>query len=1046
MHRLTPETVSNRSSRNLCGGWWRWQALFLGSIAAWLSPALHDSLLAQQPASLAAEKASSPASPPLPAHLPRYRFDLILDTHKHTAQLNLQVTWSNTTPFPLDHLAFNFYPHYRVPQGDYIHLAKTLEMLRLQPSLGIDRCGRFGVVQSVRLLQLGKDGCDQPLPFRFDADNVTALRVFLPRPLAPGESVTVVLHCSYYLPNKQGRLGHWKGVTYLTNALPLLAYCDAEGWKPMPFVPWHQPWFNEAGIFQATITLPEDEVLAVPAAGLREERLGDGRRRVHLHPFVGRDFAILCSRRFREFTATTTLPSGRTVQLRCYAFAEHEFYALETLRITAEALPVFSRWFGDYPYDQFTIVESYFGWNGNECAGLIMIDERVFAMPHLARGYVEYLVSHETCHQWWYNLIGTNGYAEPFLDEGAAVHFTHRLLDHKHGRNNPMLEWPRGFRWLPNIHRENYRYSGVYYAIRNGEMHPAAQNLPAYENLFGLFTGAYDRGSKVFSMIEARLGEPAFLDFIRQLALKYRWRILHVRDLRQELEQYTGRDWSEFFQRWVYGTELTDWQIEAVEHPTAVPRIFRPRTSATPPVRIIVRQNREITEPTLLAVAFADGSQRRIPVGFTTEPIQLPECQATVHYLGDKRWQVDILASSAPVQAVVDPDRVLLDAEPANNVWKSQPHIRLTPLYTMLDETNFTTDYDRLNIIVGPWVWGPSYNDPWYTRTTMVGLRAGLNRPEHYQAGTYLAYRSDFQDVVLGADAAILGNHWQIGGNWEWRIAGPWGRLRDHVIAPWDRLAGAGGPHRGVLYFRHVLMPTSSLYLPPMMYQEVFTTYQDNFLPYSRSVEGIRWNHMILGGYHYRWNMYTPYWDPEGGIWVDLVAGGGSADVQGWRGTAQGRVELAAVRSLGRDDLGLLGQTRLAARLVLLGAFPDEGRFFALGGGTLFRGFDLAERQGSAAWVANVELRLPLVREVEWDILDHILGGRNLWLATFYDVGAIYADGQRIGNVAHALGVGLRLDLAVFSFIERALLRLDVAKTLNAATPWQIWFGIQHAF
>jgi hemolysin activation/secretion protein len=112
----------------------------------------------------------------------------------------------------------------------------------------------------------------------------------------------------------------------------------------------------------------------------------------------------------------------------------------------------------------------------------------------------------------------------------------------------------------------------------------------------------------------------------------------------------------------------------------------------------------------------------------------------------------------------------------------------------------------------------------------------------------------------------------------------------------------------------------------------------------------------------------------------------------------------------------------------------------------LFRGFDLAERQGSAAWVANVELRLPLVREVEWDILDHIFGGRNLWLATFYDVGAIYVDGRRIGNVAHALGVGLRLDLAVFSFIERALLRLDVAKTLNAATPWQIWFGIQHAF
>ncbi|MCS7021222.1 MAG: M1 family aminopeptidase [Gemmataceae bacterium] len=993
------------------------------------------------------EPSPSSHSEEFPTHLPRYHLDLTLDTAQHTAQLKLQVTWRNPTPLPLDQCVFSFYPHYRVPQGDYIHLAKTLELLRLQPSLGIDRCGRFGVVESVRLCQLGQQSYDQAVAFRFDADNTTALRVYLPRPLNPGEVVQLELRCTYYLPNIQGRLGYWKGVTYLTNALPLLAYCDAEGWKPVPFVPWHQPWFNEAGIFEATITLPAGEVLVVPATIQRQEILPDGRQRCHCAPFVGRDFAILCSRRYQTFTATTTLPSGRAVRLRCYAFPEHEFFAREILRITAEAIPAFSRWFGDYPYDQFTIVESYFGWNGNECAGLIMIDERVFGMPHLARGYVEYLVSHETCHQWWYNLVGTNGYAEPFIDEGAAVHFTHRLLDLKHGRNNPMLEWPPGFRWLPNIYRENYRYSGVYYSIRNNEMHPAAQNLPAYGNLFGLFTGAYDRGSKVFSMIEAQLGEAAFLDFIRHLMTRYRWRILQAKELRQELEQYTGRDWGEFFRRWVYGRDLTDWEIEAVYDGFSpeLPRIFRPRLLGPQPLRVVVRQCRELTEPTILEITLQDGVRHRIPVGFTTEPVYWPESGAAVTYLGDKRWQVD-LSTPPPLQITIDPDRVLLDADPGNNVWRAKPRIRSTPLYTMLDETNLTLDFDRLNVIVGPWVWGPSYNDPWYTRTTMAGLRAGVNRPQRYQAGTYLAYRSDFQDLVFGADAVVLGDHWEAGGNWEWRVAGPWGRLRDRVVTPWDRLPGAGGPQRAVLYGRQVLLPTSSLYLPPTMYQEVFATYQDNFLPFSRSGAGIRWNHLLMGGYHYRWNMYTPYWDPETGFWIDVVAGGGMADVQNWQGMAQGRLELAAVRPLGSQRLGLLGQTRLAARVVLQGALPDDGRFFALGGGTLFRGFDLAERQGNALWVANLELRWPLCREVEWDILDHLFGGRNLWLATFYDVGAIYANGRRIGDVAHALGVGLRLDVAVFSFIERAVLRLDVAKTLNAATPWQIWFGVQQAF
>ena len=45
-----------------------------------------------------------------------------------------------------------------------------------------------------------------------------------------------------------------------------------------------------------------------------------------------------------------------------------------------------------------------------------------------------------------------------------------------------------------------------------------------------------------------------------------------------------------------------------------------------------------------------------------------------------------------------------------------------------------------------------------------------------------------------------------------------------------------------------------------------------------------------------------------------------------------------------------------------------------------------------------------------------------------------------------AVGGGLRLDVALFSFVERITLRFDVAKTVNANTPVQFWFGIQHPF
>ena len=38
-----------------------------------------------------------------------------------------------------------------------------------------------------------------------------------------------------------------------------VAVHDDEGWHPVPFVPWHQPFYNEAGLYHAKITLPCDQ-------------------------------------------------------------------------------------------------------------------------------------------------------------------------------------------------------------------------------------------------------------------------------------------------------------------------------------------------------------------------------------------------------------------------------------------------------------------------------------------------------------------------------------------------------------------------------------------------------------------------------------------------------------------------------------------------------------------------------------------------------------------------------------------------------------------
>src|SRR5690349_18422834 len=184
---------------------------------------------------LAVRPAQAAPPVPVPDYLPRYDLALTVDVVGHVAHFRQAVTWTNHYNRPTDTLAVNFYPNYRVPSGDRLLLEKTLELLRLRPESGIDRAGRHGEIDQITL-------GGRALSYHYSEENPTTIVAELPRPVGCGEKVTLVIEGSIRLPNKQGRWGQWDGITFLTNALPVVAYYDERGWHDTPFVPWHQPF------------------------------------------------------------------------------------------------------------------------------------------------------------------------------------------------------------------------------------------------------------------------------------------------------------------------------------------------------------------------------------------------------------------------------------------------------------------------------------------------------------------------------------------------------------------------------------------------------------------------------------------------------------------------------------------------------------------------------------------------------------------------------------------------------------------------------------
>jgi hypothetical protein len=605
-------------------------------------------------------------------------------------------------------------------------------------------------------------------------------------------------------------------------------------------------------------------------------------------------------------------------------------------------------------------------------------------------------------------------------------------------------------------------------SLARGEATPTVQDMPRFKNLVRLMAMTYDRGGKIVGMIEDRLGEDGFFDFMRLVYAKYQYRILRVADFQRELEAYTGRSWRVFFDNWLYGKGMTDWCVEKVRVETSSPTYnsgqapnqahhelnflaalkgepaFEPRPCH---VTVLLRQKAEYTEQTVVGFCLdgSDNYQVRVPVMPQVPVLQLENPAARVEVLPDNRVRVEIELPCEPTQVTVDPDQVLLDRNPTNNNWKSRVRWRVTPLYTQLEEADLTNSYDRWNIIFGPWVFDSTYTDPWYTRSPMAGLRAGAYRTQEFSGGAYAAYRSNDRIVVAGVDAFwdhLLLPNMQVGLNIE------------RSLTTWkgdDERAS-----RAVLYERYVLLPGSSFYLPPFEYIETFEAVQSNPLPEPSepSPGAIPFHQQSLAGLHYHLDLLTPYWNPEAGMAFDATYAEGLPVLGEHRSLQEAYSQVSFVKTL-RDLLGVseetpflrwLGDSRLAGRLYVAEALQDEAQIFTLGGGELFRGYSPSQRQGSQVWIGSAEWRIPLIQRSNLDAFDHMVGLRNVYGAPFYDVGDAYIKGKETGPVAHAVGFGLRVDLAWISLIERTILRFDVAKTVNDDTPVQFWFGLDHPF
>jgi hemolysin activation/secretion protein len=125
----------------------------------------------------------------------------------------------------------------------------------------------------------------------------------------------------------------------------------------------------------------------------------------------------------------------------------------------------------------------------------------------------------------------------------------------------------------------------------------------------------------------------------------------------------------------------------------------------------------------------------------------------------------------------------------------------------------------------------------------------------------------------------------------------------------------------------------------------------------------------------------------------------------------------------------------------------DDKNLYELGGMDGLRGYDRKTIRGAQAVLGSVEYRFPIIRDRQWDFVDNTFTITGISGVIFLDAGHSWYDDYSDGDWKTDAGVGLRAPVAIASFLEQTMLRLDVAHAIDEPdASTRVWFGVNQAF
>jgi hypothetical protein len=209
---------------------------------------------------------------------------------------------------------------------------------------------------------------------------------------------------------------------------PKPAVWSDAGWKVYPFHR-HSEFFADFGTFRVALTVPARYRVEATGVPVGERDHPDGTRTLTYRAEDVHDFAWIADP--HAVTARHTLAegpyAGAPVEVLYVHRPDRAGMAPRILGAARHGLLYYGERFGPYPYPRLVIDDLPMGLGGGMEYPMLFTVSMAAFLPGF---YVapEELTLHEFGHQYWYGLVATNEFEEPWLDEGINSYVTDRAM------------------------------------------------------------------------------------------------------------------------------------------------------------------------------------------------------------------------------------------------------------------------------------------------------------------------------------------------------------------------------------------------------------------------------------------------------------------------------------------------------------------------------------------------------------------------------------------------------------------------------------------